>query len=104
VDRTVGLLQRIIGIKALLVRLPGSASIKRIGGGKVAATTVDPMDTTRPGSAELSRRVLSAARAGSVVLLHAGVPETTRTLPSIVATFKARGLDLKVLQYHMSVA
>jgi peptidoglycan/xylan/chitin deacetylase (PgdA/CDA1 family) len=59
---------------------------------------VNPYDFARPGEAELTRRVLSAARPDAVVLLHAGVRETRQTLPALIASLRRRGFAFGVLR------
>jgi peptidoglycan-N-acetylglucosamine deacetylase len=59
--------------------------------------SVDPRDWSRPGTAAIYSRVVSAARAGSIVILHDGGgdrSETVAALPRIIRTLKGRGLRL----------
>lgn len=66
-----------------------------IADGPVPPNTVDPFDTTRPGAAEIVRRVVLGARPGSTVLLHAGVGQTLDALPRIVDALRSRGLAVR---------
>jgi peptidoglycan/xylan/chitin deacetylase (PgdA/CDA1 family) len=56
--------------------------------------TIDSRDYTRPGTAQIVRNVLSAAKPGAIVLMHdAGGPrdETVAALPAIVHKLRKRG-------------
>lgn len=53
---------------------------------------VDPQDWTRPGSSVIRQRVLSGARRGSIVVLHA-LDQTAAALPAIIRGLRARGLQ-----------
>jgi peptidoglycan/xylan/chitin deacetylase (PgdA/CDA1 family) len=55
---------------------------------------VDPADWTDPGSAAVYSRVVSAAQAGSIVLMHDGGGDrggTLAALPQIIDALRARG-------------
>jgi peptidoglycan-N-acetylglucosamine deacetylase len=80
-----------------LYRPPGRAEIVKLDGTAVPVHTVNPYDYKRPGEKELVRRVLLAAKPGSVILLHAGVSETREALPEILASLRKRGLGFGVL-------
>ena len=88
---------RVIGVTPTLYRPPGGSSILRIGGGELPMSVVNPYDYTRPGRGELLRRVLSAAKPDSVILLHAGVGETIDALPAIIRSLKSRGFVFALL-------
>jgi peptidoglycan-N-acetylglucosamine deacetylase len=60
--------------------------------------TVNPFDYVRPGEKELARRVLLAAKEGAVIQLHAGVSETRRALPEIIASLRRRGMGFAALE------
>jgi peptidoglycan/xylan/chitin deacetylase (PgdA/CDA1 family) len=58
---------------------------------------VDPQDWGRPGSGAIYSRSVSAARSGSIVLLHDGGGDRSQTvaaLDDIIANFKGRGYRL----------
>jgi peptidoglycan/xylan/chitin deacetylase (PgdA/CDA1 family) len=62
-----------------------------------AKWTVDPADWTHPGVAAVRERVLFAARAGSIVVLHDNVEsrgQSLQALPAIIEGLQARGLRL----------
>ena len=62
--------------------------------------SVDPQDWALPGTAAIEERVLSAARPGSVILMHDGGgdrSETVAALPTIIDTLKARGYRFDTL-------
>jgi peptidoglycan/xylan/chitin deacetylase (PgdA/CDA1 family) len=96
--RAARALQGVTGVKPTLRRPPGSTQILRLAGGALAAETTNPYDDTRPGSAELARRVLTATRPGHVVYLHAGVEATVSTLPQLIRSLRARGLTFGTLR------
>jgi peptidoglycan/xylan/chitin deacetylase (PgdA/CDA1 family) len=55
---------------------------------------VDPMDWAAPGSGAVYSRVVGAAQAGSIILMHDGGGSrggTLAALPSIIDTLRARG-------------
>jgi peptidoglycan-N-acetylglucosamine deacetylase len=57
--------------------------------------SVDPRDWSDPGVSVIVQRVLSAARPGSIILLHDGYfnrNETAQALPQIIQGLRARGL------------
>lgn len=57
--------------------------------------SVDPQDWSNPGVSVIVQRVLSAARPGSIILLHDGYfnrNETAQALPQIIQGLRARGL------------
>lgn len=53
--------------------------------------SVDPRDWSSPGVDAIVSRVLSASRAGSIILMHT-CRETAAALPRIIAGLRARGL------------
>ncbi len=90
VGRCVALLKS-LGGSPDLYRAPGSEKVVDLAGRALGLSVVDPYDFSRPGRAELLRRVLSQVRAGSVIQLHAGVSDTLAALPEIVANLRKRG-------------
>ncbi|MCI3273232.1 polysaccharide deacetylase family protein [Streptomyces cylindrosporus] len=59
----------------------------------VLSYDVDSLDYTRPGAAAITRKVLAEARAGSVVSLHFGYPDTALALPAVLEELARRGLS-----------
>ncbi|HEX6207734.1 MAG TPA: polysaccharide deacetylase family protein [Actinomycetota bacterium] len=59
---------------------------------RVVMWDVDPQDWRSPGVSEIRRRVLSAARPGSIILLHTG-DQTAASIGSIVDGLRARNLE-----------
>ena len=57
---------------------------------------VDPSDYEKPDAATLTRRVVSASKKGSIVVLHA-IGTTADALPSMIAGLKAKGLKAVTL-------
>ena len=92
-DRCRAALERAGAPSPTLYRPPGEARVLRLAGGALSQPTVNPYDFTRPGAAELARRVLPAVKPGCVLLLHAGVGETREALPSILRGLRARRLQ-----------
>lgn len=58
----------------------------------VLSYDVDSLDYTRPGADAVTRKVLAEARAGSVVSLHFGYPDTAAALPAVLHELGRRGL------------
>lgn len=68
---------------------------------------VDPNDYTRPGSYAIFRRVTSAVRPGSIVIMHDGGGDRSQTLaalPSIVHNLRARGYHLLTVPQMLGYA
>jgi peptidoglycan/xylan/chitin deacetylase (PgdA/CDA1 family) len=102
-DRTL----RRLGIHARLFRPPGGGSSTRVVqiaaalGQRVVLWNVDPTDW-EPGTTakEITKRVLSTVKAGSIVELHDGGGDRSATLaalPAIIRGIRARGLRLVAL-------
>ncbi len=76
---------------------PTALAIVAQEGLTVLPWTVDPADYTRPGTAAIVQRVVSAARAGSIVLMHDGGGDRSQTveaLPTIIESLRAAGYAL----------
>jgi peptidoglycan/xylan/chitin deacetylase (PgdA/CDA1 family) len=58
----------------------------------VLSYDVDSLDYTRPGADAVTRKVLAEVRAGSVVSLHFGYPDTVAALPAVLHELDRRGL------------
>jgi len=71
----------------LVVRLARSAGYPH-----VLSYDVDSLDYTRPGADAVTRKVLGEVRAGSVVSLHFGYPDTVAALPVVLEELAHRGL------------
>jgi peptidoglycan/xylan/chitin deacetylase (PgdA/CDA1 family) len=91
--RCADAIQNLCGTRPTFYRPPGSELVLRIGGAPLSAPVADPYDFSRPGTAELTRRVLLKVRPGSVIQLHAGVDETVAALPKIVQNLRSRGFQ-----------
>ncbi len=99
--RTVAALEK-LGSRPALYRPPGRAEVRRLlGGEQVSAPLplahVTPFDDTRPGEAELRRRLLLGLRPETVYLLHAGIAETRAVLPELLQRVRTRGWSLSPL-------
>ena len=90
-------LESVAGVNPTLYHPPGSSEFLR-NGERLRLAVVNPYDYLRPGEPELVRRVLLAAKPGSVVLLHAGVSETIEALPGLIRSLSSRGFAFGVLQ------
>ncbi|RYG44091.1 polysaccharide deacetylase family protein [bacterium] len=77
-----------------LIRAPGAEKITAMAGKGWEGFTVDPYDYRRPGETELERRILYAVKPGAVIQLHAGVKETERVLPRVIASLRERSYVL----------
>jgi peptidoglycan/xylan/chitin deacetylase (PgdA/CDA1 family) len=58
----------------------------------VLSYDVDSLDYTRPGAAAVTRKVLADVRAGSVVSMHFGYPDTVAALPVLLHELGRRKL------------
>jgi len=103
-----------LGAQPRLFRPPGGSSSPALVraaaalGQRVVLWSVDPADW-RPGSSakEITKRVLSAVRPGSIVILHDGGGNRSATLtalPAIVRGIRKRGLQLVALTANPSTA
>ena len=63
---------------------------------------VDPEDYADPGAAAVTKRVLGAARAGSIVSLHLGHLGTVQAMPAILEGLSTRGLRAVTMSDLMS--
>jgi peptidoglycan/xylan/chitin deacetylase (PgdA/CDA1 family) len=98
--RCARIIRDVTGATPTLYRPPGSSLLLCADGRTPASPqrpVVNPYDYLRPGRAELSRRVLSAALPGAVLQLHAGVAETRAVLPDLLDSLRRRGLDFVCL-------
>ncbi|MEE1814417.1 polysaccharide deacetylase family protein [Streptomyces sp. SP18ES09] len=66
---------------------------RRAGYPHVLSYDVDSLDFTSPGAAAVVRNVTGPVRAGSVVSLHFGYPDTATALPVLLAELDRRGLS-----------
>ena len=93
-----------LGIEPRLFRPPGGSFSPQLvaaaeaRGERIVLWTVDPRDW-QPGTTpqQIARNVLSAVRAGSIVILHDGGGDrsaTIRALPKIIKAIRRRGLRL----------
>lgn len=55
--------------------------------------SVDPQDWQRPGSSVVARRIISASRAGAIVLAHDIHGPTVRAMPATLDGLRSRGFD-----------
>jgi peptidoglycan/xylan/chitin deacetylase (PgdA/CDA1 family) len=96
-ERSRAALKALTGAEPELYRPPGSRSVLR-GSVPLKVETVDAFDYTRPGEAELLRRILTATKPGFEIQLHAGVEQTRSTLPRIIQALRTRGLSFATLR------
>ena len=104
---TSRLIERATGFRPCLFRQPGAGGPGAWTPSAVAAADraglvtigwdVDPADWSTPGSGAIYSRVVGAARAGSIVLMHDGGGnrgQTVAALPDIIRTLRRRGYRL----------
>jgi peptidoglycan-N-acetylglucosamine deacetylase len=70
---------------------------------RIVLWDVDPEDWRSPGTRVIVRRVLRAARPGSIVLLHVK-PQTAAALPAIIRGLRARRLEPVTVPQLLSAA
>jgi peptidoglycan/xylan/chitin deacetylase (PgdA/CDA1 family) len=68
------------------------AAATRAGYGTLLSYDLDPLDYRDPGATAIVRNVLTKIRAGDVVSMHLGHPETVVALPDILEGLHKRGL------------
>lgn len=93
-------LRKITGVSPTFYRPPGSTELRLADGTTLASprrTTAAVYDHQRPGVAELTRRILFAARPGVILQLHAGVSDTRTVLPNVITTLRRRGVTFATL-------
>ncbi|OVE78489.1 hypothetical protein BVY00_02695 [bacterium G20] len=56
--------------------------------------SIDPRDWSKPGTPEITKRVVSGLKPGGNVLLHVLHQQTAEALPSIIESIRARGYTL----------
>jgi peptidoglycan-N-acetylglucosamine deacetylase len=79
------------------VLTPDLVQRAKVAGMTTAKWTVDPADWMHPGVEAIRERVLAAARAGSIVVMHDNIEtrgQTLQALPSILQGLRARGLRM----------
>ncbi|HEX9824742.1 MAG TPA: polysaccharide deacetylase family protein [Actinomycetota bacterium] len=95
-----------VGVESSLFRPPGGSwsprtlQIASDLGQRTVLWSVDSLDWTGLGPAQIATRVLEGARPGAIVLLHDGGGNrraTLQALPRIVRGLRAMGLSLRVL-------
>lgn len=91
-------IERVNGASPTLYRPAGSDRCLTSDGSPVSMPVVNPYDYTRPGTDELKRRILLAAKPGSVILLHSGVSDTVEALPAMISHLRRRGLTFEPLR------
>ena len=57
----------------------------------VVLWSVDPLDWRRPGSAEVTRRLVDGAKPGAILLAHDIHPGTIEAMPETISQLKAKG-------------
>ena len=68
------------------------SAARGLGYRRIVNWDVEPFDWMRPPASVIAERAVSAARPGSIVLLHV-LDETADALPSIIRALRARNLD-----------
>jgi peptidoglycan/xylan/chitin deacetylase (PgdA/CDA1 family) len=94
------LAESITHFRPCLFRPPGGAVNSSVIGAaaedglRTITWDVDPADWSTPGTGAIYSRVVDAAQAGSIILMHDGGgprDETLAALPQIIDTLRARG-------------
>lgn len=83
--------------QASYARAEGDSVIHGRDGKPLHLFVDDPFDLTRPGEAELERRIADLARPQAVIFLHAGVSETLDVLPRALENLRSRGFTFETL-------
>ena len=101
VDDASTRIESLTGSRPICLRAPGGnvndTVIARVAqrGMAVVGWSVDPEDWASPGTDAIVRRVLAAARAGSIIVLHDGGGDRSQTvaaLPRIISGLRSQGL------------
>lgn len=100
IDRCAQRLEKLTGSRGRWFRQSqgqhASANVRvaatRAGYGTLLSYDLDPLDYRNPGATAITRNVLTKVRAGDVVSLHLGHPETVTALPAILEGLRTRGL------------
>ena len=97
-QRTHDLILKSSGSKTTLMRPPYGSITERqkkwvadAMGYKVILWAVDPLDWRKPGPAVVARRILSATRPGSIVLMHDIHTQSVDAVPQILDGLTAKG-------------
>ncbi|MDO8184140.1 polysaccharide deacetylase family protein [Conexibacter sp. JD483] len=100
ISSTTNAIQTVSGFKPCAFRAPGGAissslvSLARGLGYSTIEWDVDPQDWRTPGTDAIYSRIVSAARSGSIILMHDGGGNRSQTLaalPRVIDTLRARG-------------
>ena len=65
---------------------------------KLGLWSLNTADYTGRPAEEITRLVLSSVRAGDVILMHSGTPNTVEALPEIITKLKERGFTFVRLE------
>jgi len=63
-------------------------------GYKYVQWSVDSLDWQEPDAKTMTKKVLAAAKSGSILLFHNDLANTTEALPEIIAGLKQKGFDM----------
>ncbi len=85
------------GPPPVLFRPSGKETIFDLARRKLPYKSLNPYDYTRPGAAELVRRVTHQVENGIVIQLHAGVQDTLDALPDLIKNLRSRGFEFSLL-------
>ena len=100
IARTNTLIEKATGITPTLLRPPYGATnstIKKVAGSLGMSQilwNVDPLDWKDRNSALVTKRVLAAARPGSIILSHDIHPTTVKAYPAIIDGLRAKGFTI----------
>ena len=65
---------------------------------KLGLWSLNTADYTGRPAEEIERLVLSSVKAGDIILMHSGTPNTVEALPKIIEGLKARGFHFVRLE------
>ena len=97
------------GVTPHLFRPPGGQYTAQIAGDAAALGyqtilwTGDPGDYLRLAPAVIAKRTLKTVTPGGIVILHSGVPETVRALPTIIESLRKAGYSFVTVDEMLKV-
>ncbi len=100
IARTNTLVEKATGVTPTLLRPPygaTSSTVRKVAGSLGMSQilwNVDPLDWKDHNSALVTRRVLAAARPGSIILSHDIHPTTVQAYPAIIDGLRAKGFTI----------
>jgi peptidoglycan/xylan/chitin deacetylase (PgdA/CDA1 family) len=110
-QRTDDAIKRAIGTRPTLLRPPyGSITARQKNwiyetfGYRIIIWDVDPLDWKRPGPSVVANRIVSEARAGSIILAHDIHPATIEAMPAAFDQLAAKGFKFVTVSELLAMA